>query len=440
MTRLRRLPAALLGVALATTVAQARAGEESSVEGLAGAIAASAAARVTPPEQRLAVRVRSATAPLAEALEAALLPALQARGFGAVIAAERCDVAGVDALLSVTVALDGAELAAAGAIAPCRTSFFTGLPSAGPGGVVEARLPAGREARLLASALAPPPAPPGGGGLELRRFVALPQPVLALAAGALDDQPGDELVAVTIDAVHLFGAEGLRMRWLLPTGGARPSRDPAAAAAIVDGRLLVVLPARGLRTVLRIVGGHLEPTGEGPEATALAAGHGGLAAGVPIEGTNAFEPALRLSSGPSGRGARALSFPAPLLSVAAARTPSPIAFVAASDDGRAFLFGADAREAAPTIGGVGAAVALVELDEDGRAELVVTEPGIDAPDRVRVLRPGATPQPLFASGEVAAKLHAATAVDLDGDGRFEVALGGAAAGRGGVLYLLRRRP
>lgn len=413
-------------------------GEEAPAVARLAAELAAITARTAPPERTVvgvAVEARGAPA-LAAAVEARLVDDLRAAGFrGAFVAPTREAAAadGADAHLRLVLELAG-DLAASGELAPVRINFFTGRPT-GPGGLVSAAVPADREARLLARAR---PAPPGPGtGFEVVRWAPLAAAPLALAAGDLDGDGAAELAVLEAGAVHVLGADGT-VRSTLPLAAAGgeegppvPTRDPTGTLAVVDGALLWSVPHLGREGSLRLRDGALAPAAPPPADPVLAAGGGGALVAPWRPGTNAFGPEFTV-------GNREMVASGPFLA-AAASAGGAVAFALTLDDGRLVLLDSDLAPTAPPVPGVGAAVALADLDGDGLPEPVVSSPALRLPDRLRVLAtaPGAEPAVRFESGDLPVLLLVGAAGDLDGDGRDEAYFAGPAAGGGAALWRLR---
>jgi len=335
--------------------------------------------------------------------------------------------AGADWLLHLVAgAPDGAELAAVGEAVPLWSSFFLqGRPGAraAPPRPVSARAPVDASAALLLR----PAARADLSRLALRRLVRLPYPVLALAAGDAGE-PGASILLVEPGAVRLLDAAGreLASRPLEP-GALSPARLPAAAAVLGPlgaGRIGVAASGATGGLVLVRRGARLEPAGSLPMAP-LAAGDAGVLFGAFADGRGALQDLLAVGPAPAAppRSARLLAGVA-----AAPRGRSP-AFAALRPGGELELLGPSLAPLGQ-VQGVGAGFALADLDGDGAAELVASQPTAGEPDRLRVIRLGgagrssaqADEPPAFRSGPVEGQLLCGAAADLTGDGLDDVLL------------------
>lgn len=439
------LPTALLAALAALAAVPARAAEAAPAAppALAGAADALARALGPPPDGRraLSLSVETRARALAAPLEAALEAALARRGYSvtpsrapASDAEAAARASGQDWLLRVQAGLvpGRRELALVAEAIPAWASFFLQRrPGARaiPPRLVQARAPADPELLLLARE----GRPPGAGFASVRALGQVPGAVLALAIGEVGEPDAPSIVAATAGEVHVLSAGGTPVaRRALDPGERTPVRAPAAALAVGDfgpGRIAVRLAGAARAEVLALRAGALEPAGA-LDATPLCAGGGLRVFGAFAPGRGelvdrlATEPAAA-EPGPGAAPARRL------YRVAAAPGGGRIAVAALGVDGRLDLLGPDLVPAAPPLQGIGAGFALADLDGDGAPEVVASEPGAAAPDRVRVLRPAGGP-PLLEWGPVDGRLLAGAGGDLTGDGVDDAVLAAVGAGEGGL--------
>jgi hypothetical protein len=419
---------------LATAAVPARAAPPPAAVAAAAALAKEVG---PPPEGRRSLRLAvEAPAPaLARTVETALDAALSGQGYAVTPHRSGSDAeataraARQDWLLRVRAGLvpGGTALVLAGDLVPTWASFFQQRhpeARAVPPRVVQARVAADDETRLLARVERPGGAP----FAVVRTLGRIPGRVLALAIGDLESRGHPVLVAVTPDAVAVLGPDlaPVAVRRTTPDR-ATPVRDPAAALAVGDfggGRIAVRRAGEPLGEVLALHGAALEPAGT-IDAAPLCAGGAGPLYGAFAAGTGVFQDVLTSLVDPSARPRSARL----LYGASAAPGGGPVAYAVLGTDLALALLGPDLRSVPLALAGgdgrgegavhspvTGSGFALADLDGDGTAELVASSPSPRGPDRIRVLAPLAKAPLLLESGPIEGAILAAAGGDLTGDG------------------------
>jgi hypothetical protein len=438
---------------LATATFPARAAPPPAAVAAAAALAKEVG---PPPEGRRSLRLAvEAPAPaLARTVETALDAALSGLGYavtphrGGSDAEAAARAARQEWLLRVRAGLvpGGSALVLAGDLVPTWASFFQQRrpeARAVPPRVVQARVAADDETRLLARAERPGGAP----FAVVRTLGRLPGRVLALAIGDLESRGHPALVAVTPDAVVVLGPDAapVAVRRAAP-GRATPVRDPAAAVAVGDfggGRIAVRRAGEPLGEVLALHGGALEPAGT-IDAAPLCAGGAGPLFGAFAAGTGVFVDVLSSLVDPAARPRSARL----LYGASAAPGGGPVAYAVLGTDLALALLGPDlapvrglpalppAEPGGDGRGGArrvtGSGFALADLDGDGTAELVASSPSPRGPDRIRVLAPLAKAPLLLEFGPIEGAILAAAGGDLTGDGVDDAVVATVATGDDGA--------
>lgn len=418
--------------------AAADAAEASAIETLADRIAQTAAAQK--PDAPVAIQVLAASPELARAFGTVLAGKLAQRKLAPIVldapqasAAEtEARTAGARSLLRVTVSLDSNRLHARGDLLGTWVNFWSGAaptrpPS--PAAALEASAEADAPALALASVRAPPRSDPALPQAELRLagavFARLARWTAALAAGDLDGDGRDEVVALTDEELLALSPDGrvLARRALraLPFSPS-PSREPFGAACVDEAsRRVAYLSAqrtRGETLVLESGGAGFRVVGKLEQAP-LAHVAGAQLTGTIVPGQNTFEPSVA-SSAPASR----WTAPAAFNALSAFAGPSGVELLVILPSGNAhWRRGLEPDAPSLELRGLGAASALADLDGDGAAEIATTEPvWAPAPEVLRVLRaPSASaPAPSGDGVRFRAELDRGRALqiaaaDLDGD-------------------------
>ncbi len=220
--------------------------------------------------------------------------------------------------------------------------------------------------------------------LESAHFADLPQWTAALAAGDLDGDGRDEIIALTDTEILAFSPEGrlLARRDHRALGDSpTPCREPFGAVWVESQRVAYFPAVRKAGELLALdrARGELLPMGPVNEAPIAAVGSTQLW-GSFLPGRSAFAPELRTSSGERW----SLRGPFWALSLFAARggLRSAVAFT----DGAASWSDSNGHARPRTFRSGAAAIALIDVDGDGEPELVTTS-GSYRPDEdeLRVL-------------------------------------------------------
>ena len=407
--------------------------EEPAIEAVAARVAEQIAARQ--PEPPIAIQVRADSAELARAVTTALAAALARRKL-APLALEtpasssgeaEARAAGARALVRLTLSFEQGELRARGDLLGTWVNFWSGRASTRPAGPAAALL-ASAPADAVALALDGPRRPPQVGAApagELRLsgavFGRLAGWTAALAAGDLDGDRRDEVVALTDDEILVFSPEGrvlarraLRALPYSPT----PCREPFGAATVDEGgRRLAYLsaqrargewlaldPTAGLRLLGRL------------DRMPLAYASGVEISGALVPGQNTFEAAI--------------AAPAPFNTLSVFSGSAGPELLAVFPSGTA-VWRRGVAPAGPSVElrGLGAASALADVDGDGASEIATTEPAhAPAPEVLRVLRaPGGAGAPhpnevRFRTELGSGRAMQMAAADLDADGADELVI------------------
>jgi hypothetical protein len=414
----------------------------------AGEAVAARLAEVAAPRELVALAVSSPGAEaLAGPVAAALAEALSRSGFAvAPLSGPRladpeaaARALGADRLLRVQAVLAPGrrELFLTAEAVPTRPNFFLQRAPAvrpGPSRLLALALPADAAALALGRSAAPS----GSGPLPVavRPLARLEEQVLALAAG--DPGGGAPAVAVvTPAALLLLGPDGrVLLRRPHAAAALAPLRRPAAAVAVGDfggGRVAVRLAGAPAGEVLALAGGALRAVA--PLAGApLWAGGSGRVFGAFVPGKAALADQFTPLLDPAARPRSAGEFTA----FAGAPRGGAVAFAAVSGEGVALLLGPDLAVVG-RLEGVGAGLALADLDGDGGPELVASDAAALGEDRVRVLRLPSG-QVVHQSAVLAGSILAGASADLTGDGLDDAVLAASLPGGASELWLVSADP
>jgi len=369
------------------------------------------------PEPPLAVHLAGESTDLGRGFATLLLSELALRKLGpTAVSAPSPEAAeaiaregGARSLLRLSVGLNRGDLQAKGDLISIWVNFWSGRAngrSNRAAAVIFAAVEADAQALAMASEL---PAPTGGIKLEGARFADLPQWTAAIAAGDLDGDGRDEVVAITNDEIFAFSPEGrlLARRDLRPLGdSATPCREPFGAISIQSQRIAYFSAARrqGEILALDVARGAFRSLGSLNEAPLAAQGETQVW-GSFVPGRSAFASDLRLGSG------EAWSVRGPLWT---------LSLFAASKGPRSLIAFADGT--ASWFGGVGiprgrqfrSSAAAIDIDGDGEPQIVTTSSRYRAePDELRVLEspandgpaPAASPAVDGGTDDVPLQLH-----------------------------------
>ncbi len=341
---------------------------------------------------------------LAAELARRKLPAVPIEAVDAIRAEEEARAKGLRSLLRMQLGLEAGLLHARGDLLGTWVNFWSGAQATrppSPAAGLEASVDADAHALALAAApipVSPPPAlAPQTGEVRMVQavFARLPRQTAALAAGDLDGDGRDEVIALTDEELLVFGPDGKllvrrELRHLphsptpvrepygslavLPSSSAAPARLAAFSAQRARGELLTLEQNRSSLRPLA--------TFTADEAPLARLGDDPLL-GRHDAGRTTFAPTLTRNGTPAMALPRAFTT---LTSYVGAGGPELLAvFPNGAGHWRADLTAAEPRSL--ELRGLGAGTALADVDGDGYAELVTSEPHFAPnPEALRVLR------------------------------------------------------
>jgi hypothetical protein len=352
------------------------------------------------PEPPLAVHLAGESTDLARGFATLLLSELALRKLGpttlSALSPEAAEVfarqGSARSLLRLSVALNRGDLQARGDLISTWVNFWSGRAnprSTRAAAVIFASVEADAQALALASEL---PAPAGELKLEMARFADLPQWTAAIAAGDLDGDGRDEVVAITNDEIFAFSPEGrlLARRDHRPLGDSpTPCREPFGAVSIQSQKIAYFSAARrqGELLALDSARGAFRSLGSLDEAPIAAQGQTQIW-GSFVPGRSALAPNLRIGAGEPWfvRG--------PLWTLSLSASSKGLRSLVAFADGTATWFSGIGIPHGRQFRSAAAAIALIDIDGDGEPEIVTTSSGYHPePDALRILESPANDGP-----------------------------------------------
>ena len=366
-------------------------------------------------------------------------------------ALERARVAGVDLLLHCVIGLKKDRIHLSADLSPARVPFWDRLLDPVPRGSKHHLFVSATVDEEIDLLLGQSRAPPALGSWHMDELLYVPGKVLDVGLGDLDGRAGAEMVLLYENAIEVFAVkEGKAERLatydlnVIPSSLVR-TRDPAGSLLVVDfnrdGRFEIFYKHFNLRwgEVLTWTGVRLRSLRRlkmVPLCQFSKEGRPVVLYGTPEPGTNRYLATVELADINASKGTSHV-LAEQFVSLRCWQSEDDLpALVAIDAIGNLVRLGTDWREDA-RIAMAGAGSGVVDLDLDGKPEMVLSDPvWPDEKDRVRVVSQG---EIVWRSTDVVGAVVAVASGDLAGDGKAQAILAAVeAGGRASRIYLLGR--
>jgi hypothetical protein len=334
---------------------------------------------------------------------------------------------------------------------PARMPFWDRLVEPVPRGVSHHLFESVQADQEILLLLGKSRAPPALGSWHLDELLYLPRRILDLGLGDLDADGTAELVVLFDDSIEVYGLSGGKLQRLASYGLEQVpettirTRDPVGSLLVVDfnrdGRFEVFYRHfnRRFGEVLTFNGAKLTPVrrlGKVPLCQLRLDGRPVVLYGTPESGTNRYGPEFELTDMNASSG-QVHRLPGPFVTLRCWQREDTAPWVIAVDPaGELLRIGSDWRSEA-TLRGAGAGAGVMDLDQDGLADLVLSDAvGPDAADSLRVVSQG---ELVWRSGDVIGAVVAVAGGDLRGTGKVEAVVAAVEPGnQASRVYLLGR--